>query len=68
MAKRDYYETLGVGKGASAADIKKAYRKLAGRASCRRLPGRLAFGISVEIGKLSCGARPQLMSKIDCNF
>ena len=32
------------------------------------LPGRLAFGISVEIGKLSCGARPQLMSKIDCNF
>ncbi len=27
--KRDYYEVLGVGKGAGADDIKKAYRKLA---------------------------------------
>jgi molecular chaperone DnaJ len=29
MAKRDYYEVLGIQKGASKDDIKKAYRKLA---------------------------------------
>lgn len=29
MAKRDYYEVLGLGKDASADDIKKSYRKLA---------------------------------------
>src|SRR4030042_2534363 len=29
MDKRDYYEVLGVGKSASADDVKRAYRRLA---------------------------------------
>ncbi len=29
MSKRDYYEVLGVSKGADEKDIKKAYRRVA---------------------------------------
>ena len=46
--KEDYYKTLGVSKGSSAAEIKKAYRKMA-----LKYPPDKLTGVSEDIKKLA---------------
>ena len=39
MSKRDYYDVLGVARGASKDDLKRSYRKLAMQYHPDRNPG-----------------------------
>ncbi len=43
--KRDYYEILGVQKGASAEEVKKAYRQMAMKHHPDRVPAEREIGV-----------------------
>lgn len=51
MSKRDYYEVLGIGKEATGAEIKKAYRRLAMKFHPDRNPGDEAAEASFKEAK-----------------
>jgi len=53
MAKRDYYEVLGVGKNATQDEIKKAYRRLALRHHPDRVPAEKKKQAEEEFKEIS---------------
>ena len=55
MAKRDYYEILGVGKDANEGDIKKAYRQMALKYHPDKNPGDKAAEDKFKEAALSPG-------------
>jgi molecular chaperone DnaJ len=55
MAKRDYYEVLGVERGSSEADLKKAYRRLAMKHHPDRNPDdKASEDMFKEVGRARC--------------
>ena len=70
MAKRDYYETLGLDRNANDDDIKKAYRRLAMKCHPDRNPGdneaeKRFKELSEAYGVLKDGESAQLITNSD---